>query len=59
MSFLAFSFFYKIFIFLFYLFTFEMLSPISVSPPQDPYTLFPPPASMRVLLSNDLLLGTL
>jgi hypothetical protein len=35
-------------IWLFYLFTFQMISPFLVSPPQTPYHL-PPPASMRVL----------
>jgi hypothetical protein len=35
---------------LFYLFTFQILSPFSVSPPQTPYPLLPPPASIKVFL---------
>jgi hypothetical protein len=39
-----------IFYWLFYLFTFQMLSSFLVSPPQTPYLIPPPtPASMRVL----------
>ena len=34
---------------MFYLFTFQMLFPFSVSPPETPYPILPPPASMRVL----------
>jgi hypothetical protein len=34
---------------LFYLFAFQMVSPFLVSPPQAPYPLLPPPASIRVL----------
>ena len=32
-----------------YLFTFQMLSPFPVSPPETPYLIFNPIASMRVL----------
>jgi hypothetical protein len=34
---------------IFYLFTFQVLSPFLVSPPQTPYHIPHPPASMRVL----------
>jgi hypothetical protein len=35
---------------IFSLFTFQMLSPFQASPPETPYPIPPPPASMRVLL---------
>ena len=40
---------YFLFFLLGILFTFQMLSPFQVSPPETPYPISPPPASMRVL----------
>jgi hypothetical protein len=40
--------FFPFFYWIFSLFTFQMLSPFSISPPQPPYPMPPPPASMRV-----------
>jgi len=42
-------FFLAIFYWVFYLFTFQMLSPFQVSPRQTPYPILPPSASVRVL----------
>jgi hypothetical protein len=37
------------FFWIFYLFTFQMLSPFLVSPPETSYPILPPPDSMRVI----------
>jgi hypothetical protein len=41
--------FFLFFYWIFSLFTFQMLSPLQVSPPETPHSIPPPPTSMRVL----------
>ena len=50
-NYIIFIFIFSYFYWLFYLFTFQMLYPFLVSPPQVPYPLLLPAAFMRVLHS--------
>jgi hypothetical protein len=49
LNFLFFFFSFSLFYWIFHLFTFQMLPPFLISPPEPPYPILPPLASMRVL----------